>query len=143
MGKVLHMLMGRRRDLPTPQTLRAWRVIGLVTVVAITSCVDLYLTLMYLYAGGFAEGNPLARWIMQFGCPWVLGLWKLMLVVLCCSILLYARRRFSAELAAWICCGVMGWLCVQWSRYAEAAPTVMEVRHTVAEADTPWVQFSP
>lgn len=143
MAKLMDILMGRCRTLPPPHTLRGWRVSGLVTMVAIASMVDLYLTLTYLYSGGFAEGNPLARWVMQLGCPWVLGLWKLMLVVLCCGILLYARKRFSAELAAWLCCGVMGWLCIQWSRYAEAAPTTLDTSTTVVGADSPWVKFDP
>lgn len=120
---------------------RSWRVLLAVGVIAAISLADLYLTLLYVRTIGFAEGNPLARWVMQFNCPWVLGVWKVLLVGLTCSIFIYCRHRRFAECGAWFGVAVMVWLAGQWSSYAAAAPALTPVMHEVAQYNPAWVQM--
>jgi hypothetical protein len=123
---------------------RSVRVFAVVIAVAAMSVADLYLTITYLQGVGMNEGNPLARFIMSFNCPWLLGAWKLFLLGTTCSILLVARRTRFAEVAAWLCCAVMIWLTGQWRQYAEKIPSLTPVIHQLADGRSPdWVQFSP
>ncbi len=122
---------------------RSVRVIALVLAVAIVSLADLYLTLTYLHGAGMHEANPLARWIMSYNCSWLLAGWKLMLLGVTCSILYVTRHSRSAEVAAWVCCGVMLWLAGQWTQYADKAPALTPEIHQLANGHAPdWVQFS-
>ncbi|MBY0308639.1 MAG: DUF5658 family protein [Phycisphaerales bacterium] len=98
---------------------RECRVAVALSVVLLVSSADLYLTLTYLHNGGMAEGNPIARWVMSLGCPWLLALWKICLLGLTCTILFAFRKRASAEIGAWVCCAAMAWLCVQWNTYVQ------------------------
>ncbi len=123
---------------------RSVRVFAVVIAVAAMSLADLYLTITYLQSAGMNEGNPLARFIMSFNCPWLLGAWKILLLTTTCSILLVARRARSAEVAAWLCCAVMIWLTGQWRQYAEKIPALTPVIHQLADGrSSDWVQFVP
>lgn len=128
-------------DAPDRVIRRSCRVLLAVGVIGLISLADLYLTLLYARTVGFHEGNPLARWVMQLNCPWLLGAWKSMLVALTCGILIACRRSRTAELGAWIGVGVMVWLAMQWASYAAAAPAMTQVLHEVAEGNPTWVQM--
>lgn len=117
------------------------RVVALVGVIALMSIADLYMTIMYMRSGGFSEGNPIARLVMAWGCPWVLGVWKVALLSITCGCLLYGRRRLSAEVGAWVCCGIMAWLTVQWKQYASEAPEYAAMTERLVQTDPTWVQF--
>src|SRR5688572_1982503 len=104
---------------------REWRVAVLVTMIAVVSLADLYLTLTYLNNGVMAEGNPVARWVMSLGCPWLLAAWKVGLVVFTCVVLFAFKKRTVAEIGAWVGCIAMAWLTVQWSLYVRDVSTEM------------------
>jgi len=122
---------------------RALRVFLAVAFIATISVADLYLTLLYARSIGFSEGNPLARWVMQMGCPWLLSIWKIALVAVTCGIFIYCRHKRSGELGAWLGAAVMIWLALQWSQYAAAAPALTPVLHEVAQWNPTWVQMNP
>lgn len=98
---------------------RPVRVVLLGAAIAAMSVVDLYLTLLYLTNTGMSEANPVARAIIAYQSPAVLGVWKALTVSLCVGILYLIRERRSAELGAWIGALVLGWLMVHWARYAD------------------------
>jgi hypothetical protein len=119
---------------------REWRVAFLIAMVALVSLADLYLTLTYLHNGGMAEGNPVARWVMSLGCPWLLVVWKVGLVCFTCGVLFTFRRRTSAEIAAWVCCLTMAWLTFQWSSYIHDVNAEIKANPQLTEAST-WMSF--
>lgn len=125
------------------QRARGIRVVALVTAVAAISLADLHLTLSHLQGVGMGEANPLARFIMSYNCAWLLGAWKVMLAGLTCAILVSTRKHRSAEIAAWVACGICLWLLGRWVHYLEHAPTmVTPILHQVAEGNVPmWVRF--
>ncbi|MBL8765025.1 MAG: hypothetical protein JNM07_12220 [Phycisphaerae bacterium] len=106
------------------------------------SVADLQLTLLFASGSGMAEGNPLARFIMQRHEPWMLMAWKGLLVGLTCTILLAVRRTRAGEAAAWICCLVLSALSLHWSSFAERMTQVEPVMHEVAESSGErWVRI--
>lgn len=119
---------------------REWRITIILAMVALVSLADLYLTLTYLQNGGMAEGNPVARWVMSLGCPWMLAAWKVGLVGITCLILFLFRKRTSAEIAAWICCFTMGWLIFQWRSYIHDIDREMHENPQLTEVSS-WVSF--
>jgi len=123
---------------------RTFRVAALLTAVVAMGLADLYLTLTHLRGAGMGEGNPIARWVMSANCIWALGAFKLGLMGISTLILWKVRHRCSAELAAWLCCGVMVWLTMQWKAYSEALPALTPVIHHMATIDdesSNWVKF--
>lgn len=98
---------------------RSFRVITLVTMIAVMSVVDLYLTILYVTHTGMSEANPLARAMMGYQSPTILALWKLATVVLSLGILVVIRKKRSAEIGAWIECFVLAWLMVHWTGYID------------------------
>lgn len=102
-----------------PFASRSGRVMALTLGVLAMSIADLWLTLTHLQTVGMFESNPLARWVMQLNCGWALGVWKLALVGMTCSILHFTRQRRATELAAWVCFAIMAWLMFQWIGYAD------------------------
>ncbi|MDP1661155.1 MAG: DUF5658 family protein [Phycisphaerales bacterium] len=130
----------RRLSGPTRWTPREWRVVTLLAMVALVSVADLYLTLSYLQNGGMSEGNPIARWVMSLGCPWLLGVWKIGLVAFTCCILFAFKKRASAEIGTWLCCLTMAWLTFQWSSYANAVDAELRENPQLTEASS-WVSF--
>lgn len=124
----------------TRWTGREWRVTTLVGMIVLVSLADLYLTLTYLHNGGMAEGNPVARWVMSLGCPWLLAAWKAGLVLFTCSVLFAFKKRGTTELAAWICCIAMGWLVFQWSIYVRDVDSEINKNPQLTEVST-WVSF--
>lgn len=112
----------------------------LLTMVALVSLADLYLTLSYLHNGGMSEGNPIARWVMSLGCPWLLAVWKIGLVAFTCGTLFAFKKRASAEIATWLCCFTMAWLTFQWSSYASNVDIERRENPQLTEASS-WVSF--
>ncbi len=121
-------------------TSREWRVAVLVAMVAVVSLGDLYMTLTYLSNGGMAEGNPVARWVMSLGCPWLLAAWKMGMVLFTCTVLFVFKKRGTTEVAAWVCCIAMAWLCVQWSVYVRDVGTEMNNNPQLTQVSS-WVSF--
>jgi uncharacterized protein DUF5658 len=96
---------------------RSSRVIVLVTLIAVMSMVDLYLTILYVTHTGMNEVNPLARAMMEYQSPAVLGIWKIATVVLGVGILTFIRNKRSAEFGAWIGFLILGMLMSHWVSY--------------------------
>lgn len=126
---------------------RAWRVVLLTAIIVLLSAVDLRLTLTYIDTGGFAEANPIARWVMQANCQWVLAAFKFSMLSITCCIFYFCRHRRSVELGAWLGVLLMAWLMVRWQTYAEhASEFAAAFDHNGlvvpdAYACTTWVQF--
>ena len=94
------------------------RVLVLVAVIVALSIVDLCFTINWATSVGMVESNPLARSLMRSAdCPWVLALWKVLTAGLGVGIFIATRRRWQAEVGAWLCALVMVWLTVRWLQY--------------------------
>lgn len=96
---------------------RGSRVVALVGVTVLVALADLYMTLVYATTIGLHEGNPLARAIMLYNCPWIIVAFRTLTIALFALVLISARRHRSAEIAAWTCAIIMGWLLVRWEQY--------------------------
>ncbi|MBL4810182.1 MAG: hypothetical protein JKY43_09040 [Phycisphaerales bacterium] len=96
---------------------RSFRVIVLIALIAAMSMVDLYLTILYITHWGMNEVNPLARAMMEYQSPAILGLWKIATVTLGVGILAMIRRKRSAEFGAWIGFLILGLLMTHWVAY--------------------------
>ena len=55
---------------------RPFRVVALSLAIAVMSSVDLYLTILYITHSGMNEVNPLARAMMEYQSPTILGIWN-------------------------------------------------------------------
>jgi hypothetical protein len=119
---------------------REWRVATLIAMIVLVSLADLYLTMTYLHNGGMAEGNPVARWVMSLGMPWLLVAWKVSMVIFTCSILFAFKKRGTTEVAAWVCCIAMGWLTVQWSVYVHDIAGELRSNPQLTQVSS-WVSF--
>jgi hypothetical protein len=117
------------------------RVVLLVSLVLLMCAVDLVVTLNYLTTAGFNEANPLARWIMQYNCAWILAGWKLLLTTITCGLLCFTRRHLSGEIGAWVCLGVMLWLMARWHTYSDSAHSTVEFRYGAEHANVEFVRF--
>lgn len=125
---------------------RPARVLALIAGILLLSFADLYMTLVHLRGTGMIEANPLARGVIALNSPAALILWKGATVGLAASILYYARRRPTAELAAVFCCAVLCWLTVQWARYnSQVSLFTAEVSSYLGtgETDPNWVAITP
>ncbi len=91
----------------------------LVFAIVVLSIADLYLTLTFLLSTGMVEANPVARLVIEQGSPWVLGVWKLALVLLPAAIFLCFSKRKLSEAGAWVCFLALGALAVQWKVYTD------------------------
>lgn len=116
---------------------RPCRVIALAVAIALMSLADLHMTLTYARGIGFAEANPLARWVMSYDCAWLLGSWKLLFLAITIGIFLHLRHTRAAEIASWLSLVVMLWLMGQWSQYADKVPQLTSVMHQLTAADIP------
>lgn len=123
---------------------RPSRVMILLSAVVLLSLADLYLTILFLRdGGGFPEANPVARSIMNLQSIPLLIAWKLSSVITTVGILSLIRRTRSAEVGAWVCFLVLGWLTVHWGQYvAEAHPTTLAQAVELGYHDPQWVSIS-
>ena len=96
---------------------RPFRVMVLSLAILAMSGIDLYLTILYITHSGMNESNPIARAMMEYQSPMILGIWKAATVFLSIGILMMIRKKRSAELGAWIGCVVMGLLMAHWVTY--------------------------
>ena len=125
-----------------PFTNRSFRVIVLIALIAAMSMVDLYLTILYITHTGMNELNPLARGMMEYQSPAILGLWKVATVVLGVGILAWIRTKRSAELGAWTGCLILGFLMTHWVAYIhEDARLSNGPIQIEAMGNTNWVIF--
>lgn len=123
---------------------RAWRVTALLVGVVLMSLGDLYMTLEHLTHIGMPEANPFAHAIIQYGSRNGLIAWKLATVLLAVGILFFARRRWSAEVGALFCCGVLTWLTARWMDYSEHLTHVgRDIPELVTGEDSRWVSLPP
>lgn len=125
---------------------RPRRVLVLVSLIALLSGVDLYLTILYASTVGMPEMNPLARGIMSSGSPLQLALWKLTTVGVCVGVLAWTRRALAAELGAWACVLLLGGLMWLWSAYATETQRIASAAGAIdydwaAANDPNWVQM--
>ncbi len=140
-GEVAGTLTPSRANEPRRLARRDVRVALLVVLVLLMCFVDLTVTLNYLTTAGFNEANPLARWIMQFNCAWILAAWKLLLMAITGGLLLFTRKHLSSEIGAWLCLVVMIWLMARWHAYSDSAHSTTEFRYGSEHASADFVRF--
>lgn len=126
---------------PRPDA-RTRRILYLLSIVIVLSLTDLYLTLLFVTQGTFAEANPLARAIMHSQSVALLVAWKLGSILTCVGILYSVRRTRSAELGAWVCMAVLGWLTWQWTAYLEGPPITADALAVYGYDDGHWVSLA-
>jgi Domain of unknown function (DUF5658) len=97
---------------------RSWRVVALLVAVALMSLGDYFMTLEHLRGPGLVEGNPIARFIVNHGSGFSLGLYKFGTVGVAIGILYYHRRQRIAEGASMAAFTLLMALCVQWIIYS-------------------------
>lgn len=121
---------------------RSFRVIVLIALIAAMSMVDLYLTILYVTHSGMNEVNPLARAMMEYQSPAILGIWKLGTLALGIGILALIRHKRSAEMGAWIGCLILGLLMSHWVSYIDEHSRMTQGPIQVnALGDPSWVFF--
>lgn len=133
---------GERTKAERRRALRVWMLLG---VIVLLSVADLYMTLAHLRSAGMGEDNPLARFVMSYGSPVLLGAWKAACVCLACLILIVARFRHSAEIACWVCCCVLTALTIRWAHYStEASAFTSQINSSLFDGHpTNWVTMTP
>lgn len=121
---------------------RSFRVILLIAIGWVLGVADLAMTLTYLMNIGMFEGNPLARWVIDFGSPWIVAGFKLFTMVVSSSILFWQRRRWQAEVGAWLALFVLCKLTFAWFDYiqgsSEMTYAITLVSLDPAQADGLW-----
>lgn len=93
---------------------RALRVALLVVATALMGLGDLYLTLNFVMTTGMVELNPIARAVIELGCPNFVVAWKVVLILISSGILWATRRHRFAEAGAWVCFLVLVALTFHW-----------------------------
>jgi Na+/proline symporter len=117
-------------------------VIALLGVIVALSAGDLYMTLVHLTGPGMIEENPLARVVMNYNSPAILGAWKFATVTLGVGILFWARRTRYAEFASLFCCAVLTWLTFRWVSYSEQVATLTrDLPALVSASEHRWVEI--
>ena len=138
----MHATSPTTRKLPILSlfTDRSFRVITLITLIAVMSLVDLYLTILYITHTGMNEINPIARAMMEYHSPAVLGLWKIATVVLSVGILAIIRKKRTAEVGAWIGCIVLTLLMTHWVKFIDEHARLTEQPFAIDAMGQPdWV----
>lgn len=111
---------------------RARRVNLFLVAICFLSLADLAMTLDHMVGAGMYESNPLARFILYWGSPATLAMFKCMTLLLGCWLLWRARRTVAGEFGAVLCMVVLTWLMVRWNHYsdqmAELTPHLAEIQ---------------
>jgi len=111
---------------------RARRVNLFLTAITFLSLADLVMTLDHMTGAGMYESNPLARFILQWGTPASLAMFKCMTLLLGTWLLWRTRRSVASEIGAIICMVVLTWLMFRWNDYstqmAELTPHLAEIQ---------------
>lgn len=116
---------------------RSARVIVLVAVVATLGLADLGVTLHFMTTTGMCEANQLAR-VVAAGGPWALIAFKLTSITFFSTIILVCRRRWSAEVGAWLAVVVMTAVLTAWAGYATAVDDASLIAGSCEDA---WVRL--
>lgn len=111
---------------------RPARVFYLVLVAWLMGLADLAITMTYLTSVGMYEGNPVARFVIGLGSPAIVVAFKVGTMLVTSWIVLAQRRRWQAEMVAWIAAVVLGLLTVHWLNYIAYAEAKQDVLSTVA-----------
>ncbi len=134
--------LGLSHEPTSQERRRALRVYTLMAAIVLMSAADLYMTLTHLSGVGMGEANPIARWVMSYGSPWLLGVWKFGCIGLACLIFTIARYRRSGEIACWTCLAVLTALTVHWIAYSAEASTLTPQMHIIASGEAAnWVRM--
>ena len=96
---------------------RPYRVIILLAIGWVLGLADLAMTLTYLMNVGMFEGNPLARWVIAMGSPFIVAGFKVATMIVSSSILYWQRHRWQGEVGAWLAVIVLAKLTVHWFDY--------------------------
>ncbi|MFI4916388.1 MAG: DUF5658 family protein [Phycisphaerales bacterium JB060] len=99
-------------------TLRARRVNLFLLAIVFLSLADLSMTLDHMVGPGMYESNPLARFILQWGTPATLAMFKCMTLLLGTWLLWRTRKSLASEVGAIICMAVLTWLMFRWNHYS-------------------------
>lgn len=97
---------------------RARRVNLFLLAIVFLSLADLSMTLDHMVGPGMYESNPLARFILQFGTPATLAMFKCMTLLLGTWLLWRARRSVAGEVGAIVCMVALTWLMFRWNNYS-------------------------
>lgn len=111
---------------------RPARVFYLVVAAWLMGLADLSITMTYLMSIGMWEGNPVARFVIGFGSPTLVVVFKLCTMLTTSWIVLACRRRWQAEMVAWLSAAVLGVLMAHWISYIDYAETRPEVLTTIS-----------
>lgn len=134
--------MPLREQWMSPQ-LRARRVNLFLLAIVFLSLADLVMTLDHMVGPGMYESNPLARYILQFGTPATLAMFKCMTLLLGTWLLWRTRRSVASEIGAILCMVVLTWLMFRWNNYsaemAALTPHLAEIQ--VYNSDS-WVAIT-
>lgn len=128
---------------PSPiERRRAMRVWMLMLAIVLMSVADLYMTLAHLNSVGMGEANPIARWVISYGSPWLLVVWKFGCIGLACLIFTIARYRRSSEIACWACIGILTALILHWMSYSAEASDLTPQMNIIASGEASnWVRM--
>jgi hypothetical protein len=113
---------------------RPFRVLLLLSVAWVLGITDLAMTLTYLMNIGMFEGNPLARWVIASGSPYLVSAFKLVTMVVSSSILFWKRNSWQCEIGAWIAVFILGRLTLHWFDYI-AGTSKMTYAFALASVD--------
>jgi len=121
---------------------RPIRVLSLTAAIIAMSLADLLITMLYLETVGMGEGNPIARFVIGQGSPRLLVAWKSASVALACLVFIRYRDRRSTEAACWFAVGVLVWLLLRWTAYAEEAWRLTPALHILQDIESAmWVKM--
>lgn len=122
---------------------RAARVFALMAGIVLMSMADLYMTLTHVMGPGMGEANPIARLVMSYNSPWLLGMWKCACVAVSCLIFFRARHHMIGEAACWACTLILTALTIHWIGYSAEASTLTPDMHILASGDygSTWIRM--
>jgi len=137
------VIAGPSAGLTPAEYSRGRRVAMLLGAILLLSAGDLYMTLTHLTQAGMLEANPVARLVMAYNSPMLLGLWKMCSVGLAIAILFWARHRGRTEIATWFCFLVLTWLTCRWIVYSDQIGTLAEIPAAIAgHPSAEWVAMT-
>lgn len=108
------------------------RVVTLTCAAVLLGLADLAITMTYLLNIGMFESNPIARLVINSGSPSVVVAFKLGTMLVTTWILLANRRRWQAEMVAWLSVAVLSALFLHWLTYIEYAEVTTSMMTVVA-----------
>lgn len=116
---------------------RSFRVSTLVVIAMLMGLIDLGVTLHYMATTGMCEANQIARTVAAGG-PAALIVFKLASIATYSSIIMSCRRRWTAEIGAWVAVCIMTTVLLAWLVYIRAVDDPVLIASTCSDA---WVRF--